>query len=101
MALYRQKEQALLFPFQYEESTGKEATHATKDEDKAVNERGKPKTEFANLWQGQGRILYENKSDFDKLSDADKENAFWASDSAALKRYEDKGAVEKIEDYEK
>jgi hypothetical protein len=101
MALYKQTVQALLFPYQYLESTGAEANHLDKDEDKAVNERGKPKTEYASLWQNQNRIIYENKSDYDKLSDEDKATAFWATDPAAVKRYEEKGAIEKIENYEK
>lgn len=101
MALYKMVDEALLFPFQYIESTGLEANHLTKDEDKAVNERGKPKTEYASLWKGQGRLLYESKADYDKLSDADKAKAFWLTDSNLLARYLDKGAIEKVENYSK
>jgi hypothetical protein len=101
MALYKQTVEVLLFPYQYLESTGQEAGHLTNNDDKAVNDRGKPKTEYINLWQGQNRLLYESKADFDKLSDSDKATAFWAHDSNVLAHYESKGALEKVENYEK
>jgi hypothetical protein len=101
MALYKQLHNALLFPYQYVESTGSEAKHFTKDDDKALNERGKPKMEYASLWSGQNRLLYENKADYDQLSDADKANAFWATDSNLLARFEERGAIEKVENYSK
>lgn len=97
MAIYKQVDEALLFPYQYDEETGGEAKHDSKKEDLAVNERGKPKTEFASLLKQQGRYLYETATDFNKFSDADAANAFYASDKNLLKRYLDKGAIEKVD----
>ncbi len=100
MAIYKMVEETLLFPYTFVEATGAEAKHDTSKDDLAVNERGKPKTEYANLRRNQTRYLYETKADFEKMSDADKANAFYASDQRMLNRYADKGAIEKV-DYSK
>lgn len=96
MAIYKMVEETLLFPYAYVEATGAEAKHDEEKVDLALSEQGKPKTEYANLRRGEGRYLYENKADFDKLNDSHKSTAFYVSDQRLLKRYVDKGALQKV-----
>ncbi len=87
MAIYSVVQEVLLFPYTYLESTGDEAKHDTAEEDLAVDERGNPKREYAAIKKSEGRLLYEDSTDWDKLTNAEKEKAFYASNPGILSRY--------------
>lgn len=97
MAIYQfnpaTKHQALLFPYQFLAANGAEARHDTTAADKAVDERGTPKKEYALITRRENRLLYENATDWGNLSADEKTRAFWASDSALLTRYTNKGVI--------
>lgn len=97
MAIYKLTQEVALFPYTYTEDTGEESKHDTKADALAVNERGKPKMEYLTLRRLEGRLLYETATDFNKMTDADKKNAFYVSDTNALNKYAKSGVVEKVD----
>src|SRR5215213_9399361 len=70
---YRVKDERLIAPHRYTESTGAIADHSTSEDELAVNERGAPLEAFRIV--GKGDILYQDEADYNSLSDEDKAGA--------------------------
>lgn len=97
MAVYKVVQERVLLPFQYVEATGEEAKHDTDVKELDVNEKGNPQTAMATLERRSGRLIYQNKTDYGKLSEEDQATAFYAHDKYSVNRLEKKGAIEKVD----
>ncbi len=88
------KHEVLLFPFQYLAVNGAEARHDTVIGDKAVDERGTPKTEYALIKRNENRIFYDAAADYDALTADQKSRAFWLYGNTGLRdRYINRGVI--------
>lgn len=97
MAIYKLAMQKVMMPYHYLSSTGLEADHTASVNDKAVDERGNPKSALVAIDIREDRLLYQNDSDYNLLSDEEKANAFYVTDDAALNRLIHFGALESVE----
>ncbi len=98
MAIYRfnpnTKHEIVLVPYQYIAATGNEARHNTPLADKAVDERGNPKTEYSLVRRSENRLLYTAAADYDTTMTADQRSrALWVPSAAPLDRFVAKGSL--------
>lgn len=97
MAIYRVAKEVVLLPYKYTEGGGLEANHETPESELAVNERGNPETAIGTITRESGRLVYTDAADFDKLTDEEKENAFYTDQTSAVQRMANKGSLVEVE----